>query len=193
MDYEIEIEGESESIVSQFRASVACEVGTLRQNYFPSSNVKIDTIDTILSLEELSPFAKCVYYEPPRKEKNQEELKDIFIINILNDIRYVKDNFTDIRCRQVFFHKFKKNINAVWDFVSGNDFSENLVVALIDCVEKLKAENITEEQLDAIKDTIEAISKGNITEEKFDYYMSLLIENDIPLISLPANILDLYD
>ncbi len=183
--------GGSESIISQLRESHTCISGTSREDYFSLSQLKLVNI---FSRQEIgNSFAKCVYYEQPIKEKNQEEFVDTFVKKILHDIRSVKDNYSDIRSRQVFLYQFKQNINALWDFVSEDDFSENLVMVLTDSIKNLRAENIKRDQLDAIKDVIEAVSKGNITEEKLDFYMKFLIEKDIPLVRLPANISDLYD
>lgn len=120
-------------------------------------------------------------------------IKDTFIKNILNDIKSVKDNLPDISSRKAFLHRSNKNINALWDFVSGDDFSKNLVIALADGINNIKAENLNFGQLDVIKGIIEVIRKGKITEDELDSCMKLLIDNDIPLVLLPANISDLYD
>jgi len=123
-----------------------------------------------------------------------DRVVDTIVKQILYDIRSVKDNFSDIRSHQLFFRQFRQNINTLWDFVSEDDFSENLVMVLTDSIKNLEVENnIKYDQLDAIKEVIVAISKGNISEEKLDFYMEYLIEKDIPLIRLPENISDLYD
>lgn len=183
--------GGSESIVSGHRVAHICTSGTRRGTYFSTPQQKL--VNKPSNQEIGTSFAKCIYYGQPLKGTSQTELVGIFAKNILQDIKSVKDNFSNIRNRQKFFRQFKENINTLWDFVSEEDFSENLVMALTDSVKTLKAENVTCEQLDAIKEVTEAISKGNVTEEELDFYMEFLIEKDIPLVRLPANISDLYD
>ena len=121
------------------------------------------------------------------------DIKVTFIKNILNDIKSVRDNFSDIQSRQAFLHRSKKNINALWNFVPDDDCSKELVVILTDSINNIKVEDLNFGQLDVIKELVDAIYKGKITEDELDSYMKLLLENDIPLILLPANISDLYD
>lgn len=138
-------------------------------------------------------YSSYIYINKPKKEEHRSNLADAIIKTILHDIRDVKDNFEDIRYRQVFFHKVRSEINNLWDYVSEADYSENLVMLLVDCIENLKAEDIDYEQLNSIEEVIEVISRGEITEDTLDYYMNALMEKDIPLVRLPENISDLYD
>lgn len=183
--------GGSESIVSGHRVAHFCTSGTRRGNYFSTPPQKL--VNKPSKQEIGTSFAKCIYYGQPITGISQDELADVFAKKLLQDIKSVKDNFSDIRNRQLFFYHFKEHVNTLCGFVSGDDFSENLVMTLTDSIKNLKAENIKYEQLDAVKEVIEAISKGNITEEKLDFYMEFLIEKDVPLVRLPANISDLYD
>jgi hypothetical protein len=183
--------GEAESIISQQTAkSHTHTYGVWTMDHLIRSKI-FGQFSKTKDTEKI--FNSYTYINKPKKEEHRNNLADAIINIILHDIRDAKDNFDDLRYRQVFFHKAKTNINNLWDYVSEMDCSENLVMLLVDCVENLKAENILYEQLNCIEEVIQAISRGNITEDKLDYYMDALMEKDIPLVRLPKNISDLYD
>lgn len=184
------LKGGAESIISGHRAAHICTSGVRKQINFSPAQLKLVNKPM---LEIGNSYASCVYYGHPIKETNQNELLDIFTKKILKDIKSVQNNFSDLRNRQILFYHFKENIDNIWDFVSEDDFSENLVMVLTNCIKNLNAEDIKYDQLDAIKEVIETISRGNITEEKLDFYIEFLIEKDIPLVRFPGNISDLYD
>jgi len=183
--------GEAESIISQQTVKLHTHTFGIWTQEYPIRPKIFGQFGTIRNTEKI--YSSYIYINKPKKEEYRSNLADALIKTILHDIRDVKDNFGDIRYRQVFFHKVRVEINNLWDYVSEADYSENLVMLLVDCIENLKAEDILYEQLNSIEEVIEAISKGNITEDKLDYYMDALMEKDIPLVRLPKNISDLYD
>ncbi len=119
--------------------------------------------------------------------------EDEFVKKILRDIESVKNKFSDIGNRKIFFFHLKNDIDTLWDLVPEDGYSKNLVMVLMDGIKNIKADNINCDQLDAIKDVVETISKGNVTEEELDFHIEFLIKKDISLIRLPGNISDLYD
>lgn len=148
---------------------------------------------TTIHKEKISRGVKCNWEKRRTIYKNQDRFVDVIAKKMLQDIKNVKENFSDIGNRQIFYDQFKENINNMWDCVSDDDFSKELVMVLTDSINNIKAENLNLGQLEAIRGIIEMFPKGKITEEELDSYMELLLENDIPLVLLPTNISDSYD
>jgi hypothetical protein len=119
--------------------------------------------------------------------------KDEFIAKILQDIDNINNNFSDKGNRQIFFSHFKDDIDALWNLFNEDDCSKEIVIILADSIKNINIDDFNYEQFGVIKNIIEEICKGNITEDKIDFYIEYLIEKDIPLVRLPANISDLYD
>jgi len=184
------IKGGAESIVSQQQVNLPMDtLGKWKSGYNSPTRSQIfrKPVQQEIRIQfNVSPVKS-------KKKKYQEEFANFFIEQILHNLENVKNNFDDLRDRQIFFYQFKRDIENLWDFVPQEDFSENLVMLLVDIIENLKAENIARNQIDSIKEVIEAISRGNITENKLDFYIKFLMENDIPLVRLPENISHFYD
>lgn len=56
----------------------------------------------------------------------------------------------------------------------------------------LEGKEIKQHRVDIIKESITFLNE-KVTDDIVDYYMKYLIDNDIPIVLLPAGISEMYD
>ncbi len=89
--------------------------------------------------------------------------------------------------------KLRECLDTLWAETNESSKKE-LIIVFMDSIDNLLEEkNVKQHQVDIIeKSMIILCGNENITENVVDHYMKFLIENDIPIVLLPAGISEMY-
>jgi len=86
---------------------------------------------------------------------------DIKTLDIILDleglIEDVKENFDDIRDRQIFFFEFKEKLNELWKISKGD--MKKTALRLEYAIKNIKSERLEEKQVAALTEAIEVLEK----------------------------------
>lgn len=87
---------------------------------------------------------------------------DVKTLGIISDlerlIKDLKENFDDIRARQIFFFEFKERINELWNISKGD--MKKAALRLEYAIKNLKSERLNENQIDALAEAIEVLEES---------------------------------
>lgn len=87
---------------------------------------------------------------------------DVKTLDIISDlegsIEDVRENFDDIRARQIFFFEFKEKLNELWGISKGD--MKKAALRLEYAIKNLKSEKLNEKQVDALTEAIEVLEKS---------------------------------
>jgi hypothetical protein len=96
-----------------------------------------------------------------REKPSPLTLQDVKTLDIISDleelIEGVKENFDDIRDRQILFFKFKERLNELWNISKGD--MKKVALRLEYAIKNLKSERLNEKQVAALAEAIEALGK----------------------------------
>lgn len=84
------------------------------------------------------------------------DLMDL-ILDLEGLIEDVKENFDDIRDRQIFFFEFKEKLNELWKISKGD--MKKTVLRLEYAIKNIKSERLEEKQVTALTEAIEVLEK----------------------------------
>ena len=84
------------------------------------------------------------------------DLMDL-ILDLEGLIEDVKENFDDIRDRQIFFFEFKEKLNELWKISKGD--MKKTVLRLEYAIKNIKSERLEEKQVAALTEAIEVLAK----------------------------------
>lgn len=84
------------------------------------------------------------------------DLMDL-ILDLEGLIEDVKENFDDIRDRQIFFFEFKEKLNELWKISNGD--MKKTVLRLEYAIKNIKSERLEEKQVTALTEAIEVLGK----------------------------------
>ncbi len=105
--------------------------------------------------ESISPF---FFVENP-SPLTPADIKTLDIIsNLRGLIEDVKENFDDIRARQIFFFEFKEKLNELWKISKGD--MKKAALRLEYAIKNIKSERLNEKQVDALTEAIEVLEKS---------------------------------
>ncbi len=105
--------------------------------------------------ESISPF---FFVEKP-SPLTPADIKTLDIIsNLRGLIEDVKENFDDIRARQIFFFEFKEKLNELWKISKGD--MKKAALRLEYAIKNIKSERLNEKQVDALTEAIEVLEKS---------------------------------
>ncbi len=104
------------------------------------------------TIKETRKEPRIIFIEKP-STRTLSKIKILEIISNLEKlIEDIKENFDDIRDRQIFFFKFKENINELWKVSKGK--TKKIALRLEYAIKNLKSEKLTKEQIDALEKAI---------------------------------------
>jgi len=84
------------------------------------------------------------------------DLMDL-ILDLEGLIEDVKENFDDIRDRQIFFFEFKEKLNELWKISKGD--MKKTVLRLEYAIKNIKSERLEEKQVAALTEAIDVLEK----------------------------------
>lgn len=79
------------------------------------------------------------------------------ILDLEGLIEDVKENFDDIRDRQIFFFEFKEKLNELWKISKGD--MKKTALRLEYAIKNIKSERLEEKQVAALTEAIEVLEK----------------------------------
>lgn len=122
------------------------------------------------------------------------DIKSEYISEIRNSLlrimKEIRDNFEDLRDKQMAFFKFKKHLESAKEESQGNPVLLELMICLFDTIRNLNSENLTIEHINLLEDIICYINSG-ITETDVDRATEKLISaglNPLPKLDGLAEI-----
>ncbi len=87
---------------------------------------------------------------------------DIKTLDIVSDLKGliedVKENFDDIRDRQIFFFEFKEKLNELWKI--SKDDMKKVALRLEYAIKNIKSERLEEKQVAALAKAIEVLGRS---------------------------------
>ncbi len=106
------------------------------------------------------------------------DLMDL-ILDLEGLIEDVKENFDDIRDRQIFFFEFKEKLNELWKISKGD--MKKTVLRLEYAIKNIKSERLEEKQVAALTEAIEVL--GTLGGKGKEEIKKILL--DVGLFTVP--------
>ncbi|MFV9676766.1 MAG: hypothetical protein ACNYVW_03845 [Methanosarcinales archaeon] len=101
------------------------------------------------------------------------------ILDLEGLIEDVKENFDDIRDRQIFFFEFKEKLNELWKISKGD--MKKTVLRLEYAIKNIKSERLEEKQVAALTEAIEVL--GTLGGKGKEEIKKILL--DVGLFTVP--------
>ncbi|MBC8521567.1 MAG: hypothetical protein H8D26_06220 [Methanomicrobia archaeon] len=143
--------------------------------------------------DEKSPEERDVNIIFHSREKHSPlTIQDVKTLNIISDleelIEDVKENFDDIRDRQIFFFKFKEKLNELWNISKGD--MKKVALRLEYAIKNLKSERLNEKQVDALAKATEVLGKSGGEGKK--EIQKILLDAGISTVQKIEGLTELY-
>ena len=127
-----------------------------------------------------------------RENHSPLTIQDVKTLNIISDleelIEDVKENFDDIRDRQIFFFKFKEKLNELWNISKGD--MKKVALRLEYAIKNLKSERLNEKQVDALAKATEVLGKSGGEGKK--EIQKILLDAGISTVQKIEGLTELY-
>lgn len=92
--------------------------------------------------------------------------------------------------------KLRESLDKLWDDTNNDEGpKQELIVVFMDSIKNLLEEkDIKQYQVDIINESMRTLYEDeNLTDDVVDYYIKRLIDNDIPVVRLPAGLSEMYE
>jgi len=127
-----------------------------------------------------------------RENPSPLTIQDVKTLNIISDleelIEDVKENFDDIRDKQIFFFKFKEKLNELWNISKGD--MKKVALRLEYAIKNLKSERLNEKQVDALAKATEVLGKSGGEGKK--EIQKILLDAGISTVQKIEGLTELY-
>jgi hypothetical protein len=125
---------------------------------------------------------------PTKKERDLLEIRD----SLIRRVREIKENFSDLRYRQMAFFDLKEALRSAEENFKGDPALFNLIICLFYATKNQRSENLTSEQIDVLETAICKIDR-QLNESDADTIIKDLIS--VGFLPLPRfdGLVEIYE